>query len=208
MDNSELTFGIIVIVMIVVIVVGVRLLVGLIGEMLSAASGQVTKVVQWRQEKRRGRLEKDRQVDETRKQEVAQLERRRQQQEPRRLAQRFYAANLDQLIGRYPPPLFEAFLRLEMHEGLEPPAIWRALEKWIKEMQAILAEDRGAARERARQIQDLDRQIAEWRRKIENLARNGADPDTVREETGALEALIRGLERQKELLSHPAGGQS
>jgi len=136
-----------------------------------------------RREDRRVRKERERQeVEEKLQKETEQVERERQHQEPRTLAQRFFAENIGLLGEKYPPALFESWLRLEMHDGLEVPALWRALDKWVRDMKAIMDEagkQQMQRQDRNQSIPAVMRLYEEQKRQVEASMPPGDERDTL-----------------------------
>jgi hypothetical protein len=108
----------------------------------------------------------------------------------------FYAPHAELLSSVYPLALLQGFLRAEMHDGLEPVAVWAKAAAKIAELQPVIVEER---RKRADEDErTCKRALAEQERiadiracelLIERLERAGGDEQEINDQQRRLRRL-------------------
>jgi len=126
----------------------------------------------------------------------------------RREAERYYEAH-PELHDVYPPELFNAFVRREMADHVDPDAQWEACETLLKHLRDLVLkarkrrdkEERTRA-DRLKRLREIDEEVRSCEVDVERLRRGTAGDDEARDdEIAVLEGTIERLKQERRLLS-------
>lgn len=123
-------------------------------------------------------------------------------------AERYYESH-PELRDVYPPELFNAFVRREMADHVDPDDRWEACQTLLKHLRDLVLKakkrrekEEQTRTDRARRLRQIDEEIRECEVQIER-ERGGTegDPDARADEIAALEGTIERLKQDRKLLS-------
>ena len=201
-------------VLLIIYVIGGAFAIALVMEMIDDLGRLFHRMIIGRRQRRQERaLDRDRRRTEESTRIAAERERERREQDhatPLIHAERYYADHAEMLVDRYSPAMFEAFLRLEMHDELDTVTRWQAYRKLVAELQPLLKEERERRRalssqhtQRGQRIQNIEREITSLNRRMDRIRQSGLDADRIEDETEGLLRQIRRLEEERDNLLTP-----
>ena len=105
------------------------------------------------------------------------------------------------LRGVYPRELLESYIRLELGDFVPPEKCWAAAHKLIRRLGRLAAEEEGRVRNEEQDAngrrREIDRDIADLDRRIDQMRRSPMDRDINEGEIAALQQERRRLERER-----------